>query len=336
MKKNWYRQLLPLVMALCLFVCIRLVTDVPMNRYYWEGTTWVFMLKEITGVVAVCYSFIWLEKWLKWNRKRKHPLWVEYGGLFLMVGIVCWATVHVLWLWNDRTPTLQDFVIPEVLSQLFVTVCYTFGRTRLVEDEYARQTLLIERMKNDRLQTELKLLKAQYHPHFLFNALNTVYFQIEESNPAPRHTIEILSDLLRYQLYGDGERVKVSDEIDYLRRYIGLWKLRRSERLQLQMHFDEALQNQELYPLLFVPLVENAFKYVGGAHRFIHLDMQLDNDTLLFSIVNSKNNETTVFSKPGMGIENLRRRLSLLYPTTGSLQIKESEDIFEATLSIKL
>lgn len=336
MKKTWYKKLLPLVMALCLFVCIRLVTDVPMNRFYWEGNTWAFMLKEITGVVAVCYSFIWLEKWLKWNRRRKNPLWLEYGGLFLLVGMVCWGTVHVLWLWNDRTPTLQDFVIPEVLSLLFVTVCYTFGRSRLVEEEYARQTLQLERMKNDRLQTELKLLKAQYHPHFLFNALNTVYFQIDERNSAPRHTIEMLSDLLRYQLYGDCGKVKVCDEVDYLKRYIGLWKLRRSERLRLQVHFDETLQEQEIFPLLFVPLVENAFKYVGGTPRFIRLDMRLVEDTLRFHIVNSRNNEATAVCKPGMGIENLRRRLALLYPSSACLRIDESERTFDVELTIKL
>lgn len=336
MKSNWYKNLLPLAMAFCLFVCIRLVTDVPLNRFYWEGTTWTFMLKEMVGVVAVCYSFTWLEKWMRWNRTRKHPLWLEYGGLFLLVGGGCYAALYALWLWNGRMPLLRDFVIPEVLSLLFVTACYTFWRNRLVEEEYASQTLLLERMKNDRLQTELKLLKAQYHPHFLFNALNTVYFQIDEGNPEPRRTLEILSDLLRYQLYSDGGKVKLRDEVTYLERYISLWKLRSSERLQLQVRFDEALQEQEVYPLLFVPLVENAFKYVGGTPRYIRLEMRLEGDTLLFHLINSKGAGRSVPKRPGMGIENLRRRLALLYPDCACLRIDESEQEYDVKLSIAL
>ena len=129
------------------------------------------------------------------------------------------------------------------------------------------QRIQLEKIKNDQLQTELKFLKSQYHPHFLFNALNTVYFQIDESNKAPRRTLEMISELLRYQLYGGNQKVSILQEIDYLKTCIALRKLRMSERLRLRVEFPPELNELNIYPLLFLPLVENAFKYVGGDYQ---------------------------------------------------------------------
>ena len=109
----------------------------------------------------------------------------------------------------------------------------------MIQKENEAQRLQLEKIKNDQLQTELKFLKAQYHPHFLFNVRHTFYFQIDENNEAPRHTLEQLFDLLRYQLYNDGEKVQVRVEVEYMKQYISICKLRATKRLQLQVHFDE-------------------------------------------------------------------------------------------------
>ena len=204
----------------------------------------------------------------------------------------------------------------------------------MIQKENEAQRLQLEKIKNDQLQTELKFLKAQYHPHFLFNVLNTVYFQIDENNEAPRHTLEQLSDLLRYQLYNDGEKVQVRVEVEYLKQYISLCKLRATKRLQLQVHEMEA--QVEIYPLLFVPLVENAFKYVGGNY-FIAMDMCLKEGKLCFSIENSIP-EPLVHQKGkhGIGIENLRRRLELLYPERHTLDINRGDTLFRVKLVIEL
>ena len=209
-------------------------------------------------------------------------------------------------------------------------------RNQAVEKEYAEQRLQLEKIKNDQLQTELKFLKAQYHPHFLFNVLNTVYFQIDEQNKAPRHTLEILSDLLRYQLYNAGDKVAIQVEIDYLKRYISLCQLRCSERLQLHTSFDEVLKEQEISPLLFIPLVENAFKYVGGDYH-IDLTMSWKEGKLIFDMMNSKPlDRVHKPTRQGIGLENLRRRLALLYPDKHILEIKDEPDRFIVKLIIEL
>lgn len=336
MVKNLYRWLMPMLAALLLFICIRLVTDVPTQQYYWTGNTPYFMVVEIGTVILSSYLLITiLYIWLGWNRKQKKGLWLEYGGLFLLTTCWCIGTMFLTWGLNDRMFTLQDVAIPEVIAVLFIFLIYTFMRNQAVEKEYAEQRLQLEKIKNDQLQTELKFLKAQYHPHFLFNVLNTVYFQIDEQNKAPRHTLEILSDLLRYQLYNAGEKVAIGVEIDYLKRYISLCQLRCSERLQLQTSFDEALKEQEISPLLFIPLVENAFKYVGGDYR-IDLRMSWKEGKINFDMMNSKPlDRVQKPSRRGIGLENLRRRLALLYPDKHTLEIKEGPDRFTVKLIIE-
>lgn len=337
MMKSMYKWLVPVLFAFLLFACIRLATDIPKQQYYWEGNSMDFMLKEILPVIMACYVAIALQFfWIKRCVAKRLAWWLEYG---FVVGCTLFFCIFVMWItrrMNGTTLHYEDLPIPAVISVLFFGFFHAFLRNRAVQKEYEIQQLQLEKIRNDQLQTELKFLKAQYHPHFLFNALNTVYFQIDETNKAPRLTLEILSDLLRYQLYNEGDKVPVSAEIAYLKKYVGLWQLRSSERLQLRMHFDEALQEQEIYPLLFVPLVENAFKYVNGAYR-IALDMRLGSGRLLFHI------ENTLLPLPapppkkqGIGIENLQRRLELLYPGCHTLDIRKEETLFEAVLTIKL
>lgn len=335
--KNLYKGLAPVFFAFLLFACIRLATDIPKQQYYWVGNSLDFMLKEILPMILACYVAIALQPiWIKRCLDKQHPWWLEYG--FVVLGTFAFC-IFVMWItrrMNGTTLYYADLPIPAVISVLFFGFFHAFLRNRAVQKKYELQQLQLEKIRNDQLQTELKFLKAQYHPHFLFNTLNTVYFQIDDANEAPRRTLEILSDLLRYQLYNEGDKVPVSAEITYLKKYINLWRLRSSERLQLRMHFDEALQEQAVYPLLFVPLVENAFKYVNGAYR-IALDMRLENDRLLFCIENTLSPVSLPpKKKPGIGIENLQRRLELLYPASHTLDIREEETLFKAALTIKL
>lgn len=113
-------------------------------------------------------------------------------------------------------------------------------RNRILFKSLIEQSLQLEKVKVDQLETELKFLKSQYHPHFLFNALNTIYFQVDENNKVAKQSIEQLSDLLRYQLYDIEKEVTMEQEINYLRSYIAFQQLRMSERLMLDLIFRPA------------------------------------------------------------------------------------------------
>ena len=309
------------------------------------GGTQEFLLKlrdsrledDMLLVLFMSYPIFFLLKyWLRLCRKRKLVWWQEYGVVVLTVPVWCLLTMWVIRFLMGVSLDLYDVPVPAIVSMLLGGFFYIFLRNQMIQKENEAQRLQLEKIKNDQLQTELKFLKAQYHPHFLFNVLNTVYFQIDENNEAPRHTLEQLSDLLRYQLYNDGEKVQVRVEVEYLKQYISLCKLRATKRLQLQVHFDEMEAQVEIYPLLFVPLVENAFKYVGGNY-FIAMDMCLKEGKLCFSIENSIP-EPLVHQKGkhGIGIENLRRRLELLYPERHTLDINRGDTLFRVKLVIEL
>ncbi len=193
--------------------------------------------------------------------------------------------------------------------------------------------LLVEKVRNDQLATELKFLKAQYHPHFLFNALNTIYFQMDENVGAAKESIEKFSELLRYQLYDQQQTVPVSQEIRYLGNFIQLQQTRSSEKLRLEVEFDERLNGQLVYPLLFLPLVENAFKYVGGNYH-IRISARVEGPAIRFEVGNGVPAELPMRKEGGIGLENLRRRLELLYPGRHSLTVAKTNGRFDTILII--
>lgn len=337
MNRSLNRWLAPAAFALILFLCVRVANDIPKHEYYWEGNELSFMLKDILVVFIMSYPIVFaLKQWLHLCRKKKWAWWKEYGVVVLTAPFWCLFTMWLIRLLMGVELDFYDVPIPAVVSMLLGGGYYTFLRNQLIQKENEAQQLQLEKIKNDQLQTELKFLKAQYHPHFLFNVLNTVYFQIDEKNEAPRHTLEQLSELLRYQLYNDGEKVPVRVEMEFLKQYISLCKLRATKRLQLQVHLDEVSEKYEIYPLLFVPLVENAFKYVGGQY-YITLDMHLTDGELHFKVENSVPKLLMQQDRrQGIGLENLKRRLELLYSGRYVLDICKGDAWFKVNLLIKL
>ncbi|MCD8091622.1 MAG: histidine kinase [Bacteroides sp.] len=337
MDRNWSKWLVPAGFGVILFLCVRVANDIPKREFYWEGNALDFMLKDVLTVLVVSYPAVFaLKRWLQICRRKRLSWWREYGAIVLGAPFWCLVTMWIIRLLMGVELDLYDVPIPMVVAVLLSGFFYGFMRNQLIQKENEAQRLQLEKIKNDQLQTELEFLKAQYHPHFFFNVLNTVYFQIDEKNEAPRRTLEQLSDLLRYQLYNDGEKVRVRVEADYLKQYISLCKLRATKRLQLQVHFDEIPEECEIYPLLFVPLVENAFKYVGGKY-FITIELRLKDDELHFFVENSvPESVVQLKKKQGIGIENLKRRLELLYPGRYVLDINKEETLFTVKLMIRL
>jgi LytS/YehU family sensor histidine kinase len=122
--------------------------------------------------------------------------------------------------------------------------------------------------------------------------------------------------------------------MEYLRSFIELQKLRSSDRLKLHVDFEGSLNGQQVYPLLFLPLVENAFKYVGGDFE-IHIEAGKSDDGISFRVQNSIPDKAIRIKTGGIGLENLRRRLELLYPASHEFVIEEKDNRFIATLKLK-
>ena len=231
--------------------------------------------------------------------------------------------------------------IPLVVAALIGCICYGIMRHSIDEAEKRRLQIEQAELKNEQLNSELRALRAQYHPHFLFNALNTIYFQIGPENETARHTIELLSEILRYQVNCGSEKVPLQKEMEYLEKDISFRRLRCSDRLSLKVDFSikEEDLNVMIYPLLFIPLVENAFKYIGGNELSIDIKMFKTGNQLTFSIINSVppiDAQMPLKAKNGTGLDNLRRRLSLLYPDQHTLELTKNNDFYSAKLTLTL
>ena len=164
--------------------------------------------------------------------------------------------------------------------------------------------------------------------------MNTIYFQMDDDIPAAKRTVEKFSDLLRYQLYDQHQLVPVKKEIQHLQNFIHLQKERASSRLRLAVNFDERLDGEKIYPLLLLPLVENAFKYLGG-NAELRIEAVREQDDLAFRVKNG----ISSFSEEkggGIGLENLKRRLQLLYPGKFHLAIERTQNHYEAFLKLPL
>ncbi len=206
--------------------------------------------------------------------------------------------------------------------------------------KWAEQRHINEALIKEKVAAELSLLKSQVQPHFIFNTLNNIYMLSLKNSPLTSDMIYRLSALLSYMLY-DTKRtfIEIEKEIDYVKNYINLEKIRYGERLDVQLNVFNNVRGVMVTPLLFLPLVENAFKHgVSNAvdDSWIHIDISLKKKTLVFKVENSviKEKYTANDFGSGLGLENLKRRLEILYPNRHELKVMNDDCSYLATLKI--
>ncbi|NML21558.1 histidine kinase [Pseudoflavitalea sp. G-6-1-2] len=334
--KGFWKYAFPPLYGLLIYFSIRVVTDTTDGTRFWLRP---WLMNTIEIVLVVSYTFFTLPLFNRLvNRFSQRTRTFELKEVmqeFVIVILVILATVNPLlylvhYLIHDPV-SWSDFSIANVVAGLYTLLYYAIARGNKFVQAYIDQQLQLERITNDQLQTELKFLKAQYHPHFLFNALNTIYFQMDENIGEAKKSIEQFSGLLRYQLYDQQQMVEINKELNYLQQFIELQQKRSSEKLRLTVHFDDSLKQQLIYPLLLLPLVENAFKYAGG-NWTISIHAGLQNNQLHFAVENAVPAHIPEHAASGIGLENLRRRLQLLYPGQASIETTKENQQFKALL----
>lgn len=203
--------------------------------------------------------------------------------------------------------------------QMLADIGFASGAAIVIK-QFRLQLADKEREKNlikEKLETELKFLRNQTNPHFLFNTLNNIYALARKRSNETADVVMKLSKLLRFMLYETGSaQIRIIDEIKVLDDYIELEKLRYNDRLTIGFVREIDDENERIAPLLLIPLVENAFKHGASESRFnsfINLEMILQNGMLEFSISNSKEYNGKRLNDENIGLTNVRRQLELLY-----------------------
>jgi two-component system LytT family sensor kinase len=345
--KFFKKYIFPALYGLLVYFTIRLLHDTDVRERFWERQFYINAV-EMACSVLVGYISIYLFEWLFRYYDKRWPVQLSYQGVTRELAILVGANlvlVNVIFVpmdmalhlgyWKAWWISWADITDINMIPTLYAIVYYGIARSSTWLKAYVHNKVELETLTNEHLETELKFLKAQYHPHFLFNALNTIYFQMDEDKEGAKRSIEKFSELLRYQLYDQQQQVPVMQEIEYLQSFIELQKIRSTDKLKLEVDFDAQLNGQMVYPLLFLPLVENAFKFIGGDYQML-IEAKVIENYIEFRVENSMPSiKQTEAKAGGIGLENLKRRLNLLYPGRHSLKLEKEGNGFKAELKLE-
>jgi LytS/YehU family sensor histidine kinase len=208
-----------------------------------------------------------------------------------------------------------------------------------ITERWTKAEAGIRDAEKEKLNSELMHLKYQLQPHFFFNSLNNIYSLISISPSSAQEAVHSLGKLMRYLIYDtEAPRVELRNEVEFMKRYIELMKLRISDKTKVEVDFQKIPASRQIAPLLFVSLIENAFKHGVSSTEpsEIHFSLHVTEKDVIFSASNfnfPKSNKDE--SGSGIGLNNLRKRLDLLYPDKYSFSTKVSNNIFYSELRIK-
>jgi sensor histidine kinase YesM len=281
-----------------------------------------FLIREKYGSFLMAY-FIWLIFTMFLN------FGIRYFILFPL-------RVPPQMLAKVRSDNSQIFRMAGFLAMNMLAL---FALTIKVCKQWIIKQEMASRLEKENISAELKLLKAQLHPHFLFNTLNNLYMLVcEKSDKAPKMLLR-LSELLSYVLYEcKADEVLLSKEINVIKDYVALEKERYGERLDVSLNFSGDIVDRMIVPMLFQPFIENSFKH-GTSEQlgkvWMSIDLSVKNNQLYFKIINScdNNNQT---DREGIGIINLKKRLELLYPGKFELRNGVEQDVYIVSMAIEL
>ena len=275
------------------------------------------------------------------NRER----FLTYIGLLLLATLIITPIkVIIFYIKFASFPQAQRDLVDNQQWHFLLTFFIAGSSTifKIISD-WARQLRAQQELENQTMQSELRFLRSQINPHFLFNTLNNLYaLTLKKSDKAPEIVIK-LSDIMRYMLYECNEkRVLLSKEVNYLQNYLDLERLRQGDNVNIKFHIIGKVGSQKIAPLMFIPFLENSFKHGLNnqiAKGFVNIQLQVDEEQVNFFIENSKPDAPPpqVHRRSGgIGLVNVRRRLDLLYPKQYDLTIDDTPTTYAVNLHINL
>ena len=279
-----------------------------------------------------------------------HKRYLSYG-FSLLLAIACssvllmvslqaffeWASPgYDYWSSMDRINLLGS-TVGSTFSGIMMVMGIKMVRQRLQQEKSTR------RQEKKQLQEEIKFLKSQMNPHFLFNAINSIYFLIKKNPDAAAEALAQFSDMLRYQLYECSTKViSIQQEIHFLQNYISLAQLRKGDQLKVKVSYPTELDHLQITPLMLIPFIENAFKHVSNFHdqpNWIDIDMRISpQQEMILSITNTIDHHPNPAqnSHRGIGLKNVKRRLDLTYPNQYTLDISNDQQVFKVLLKLPI
>ena len=219
---------------------------------------------------------------------------------------------------------------------VYALCCTVIASMLYITQKWSEQQEQVKNIQINQLQTELKYLRSQINPHFLFNGLNTVYGYIDMGNGLARDMMVQFSDLLRYNLYeADVDMIALEKEVKYLQNYVALQKARSNDNMEVTLKVNYQNGNVKIAPLIFMAFVENAFKYASRADHTVNtINIKLTEEAGRIDFTCDNSYDELESASGGIGLNNAARRLELLYKSRYKLNIKKEQNIYQVHLTL--
>ena len=274
------------------------------------------------------------------SKKKFFTYVVFLIALSLLITPIKLFVFHFKW---EAYPELQNILFLDQ-SWYYASSLVAAGTSTILKiiGDWLRHQREKQELETRNVQSELKFLKSQINPHFLFNTLNSIYaLSLKKSDKAPEIVVK-LSEMLRYMLYECNElSVPLEKEVKYIENYLSLEKLRHGEKLEIDFKTSGRIDGLKVSPLMFVPFLENAFKHGANNHLdsgYVHASLDVLEKNIQFKIENSKPDAIPVRDHQrksgGIGLVNIRRRLNILYYNQHVLEIEEKPDSYTVHLDL--
>jgi sensor histidine kinase YesM len=295
------------------------------------------------GIVLVCYLnlFFFIPRFLRARR------WLWYAmSMIVLISIAIGLHFLTFGYLSDWLFPGYYFISFYEVHDVFNFVVIFLAATTLLKlakgwfDSIEQQQRL-QRLEKEKIDAELQALKAQINPHFLFNSLNSLYALSLDQDKRVSALLLKLSANMRYLLYETNEHlVLLEKELDYLENYLDLQRLRSDQRVEISFDVRGSVNQQRVVPLIFLPFVENAFKHgIKGDTEavFVRIQLEVAAQAITFSVVNNKGKANDLDPEVGgVGLDNVRKRLDLIYGKDYELQIDDEQLQYQVHLKIPI
>ena len=267
----------------------------------------------------------------KYLFKHKHLIFIIFSTIFVAICIVLTRFLLSLDFNNCQNLSQSKFhLFPNYIWRFIIVFIVAFS---------FRFYQKMKQIEIEQIVSELANLKAQINPHFLFNTLNGIYGLALTKSDKTADYLSKLSSMMRYSLSETStEKVPLEDEINYIKNYIDLQKIRLTETTSVNFNVIGQINSQQIPPLLFINFIENSFKYgvSNEVQTEIQIHLAVEENAISMYIKNDKVNQNAVSSSYEMGLKNVKRRLNLIFGNDYSLEFQNKEKTFEVNLKIHL
>lgn len=300
----------------------------------------VLLLPKVLFTYFILY--VTLNKILSERFQRKAALYSIIALVLTLLfyrSLVIFLINPVIYGWDD--PAATSLFYPLAFPVALMDVGFVSGAAIGLKQirQQLRRAKMEQLLVKEKLETELKYLRNQTNPHFLFNTLNNIYALARKKSDSTADAVMKLSKLLRFMLYDAAKPlITIGDEIRMLEDYIDLEKIRYNGRLSVSFIKEVNEEEEYISPLLLLPFVENAFKHGASESRFasyIHVEMKLQNGILKFTVKNTKEDSSNECKGESIGLNNVKRQLELLYKEY-DMQVVNEASVFIVLLTINL